>query len=367
MRTGTPGMYDNVILMDACEKLLAAADRFGAEDTYQYDLVNAVRQVLSNLAQPLYADCVLAYTAKDAPGLKAASEAYLGLIKDMDALVATRSEFLLGRWLAAAKRWAANPQETRQYEWNARNQITLWGPKDSELHEYAHKHWSGLITGFYLPRWTQFLQRLETSLSENSPFNAKQWQSDIMDWEEAWTHETDGFPEAPAGNAVDIARALLERYGPRVRQDFAASSESQSIESLSTGKPATCSSCLPVYPASLANDGKLGDTDQYWATDTNLDPNPWWQVDLEQSQNVGRVVVVAYYGDDRHYGFTVETSADGTNWEMAADRRDNTVESTRKGYECRFSPRKCRYLRVCETANSANTGRHLVEVAAFSE
>jgi hypothetical protein len=360
MRTGNPETYETVALLNACETLLAAADRLGTEDTYQYDLVNAVRQVLSNLAQPLHADCVTAYKAKDAAGLKSASEAYLTLLQDMDTLLATRREFLLGRWLNAAKRWATNADEVGHYEWNARNQITLWGPKDSDLHEYAHKQWSGLVTGFYLPRWKQFLERLEMSLAENKPFDTGQWQHDIKDWEEAWTHGTDVFADTPSGNAVDAARAMLEKYGPCVRKNFGTD-----MESLTTGKPATCSSSLPDCPASLANNGKLGDTDQYWATDTHLDPNPWWQVDLERLQTVAEVVVVAYYGDDRHYGFTVETSLDGKSWETAADLRDNTLASTRKGYECRFSPRKCRYLRINETSNSANTGRHLVEVGAF--
>jgi alpha-N-acetylglucosaminidase len=359
---GGDSTYETVALLDACEKLLAAADRFGAEDTYQYDLVNAVRQVLSNLAYPLYQDCIDAYKAKDAVGLKTASETYLALFQDMDSLLATRREFLLGRWIGAAKRWATDANDARHLEWNARNQITLWGPKDSDLHEYAHKHWSGLVTSFYQSRWSQFLDRLETSLAENKPFDEKQWQRDIKDWEEAWTHKTDAFPETPSGNAVETATTILKKHAPRVRQCFAAE-----VESLTTHKPATCSSSLPNYLASLANDGKLGDTDQYWATDVNIDPNPWWQVDLEQPKTVGRVVVIAYYGDNRHYGFTVETSLDGTNWKLAADRRDNTVESTRKGYECRFEPRTCRYLRIHETSNSANTGRHLVEVGAYAQ
>ena len=37
----------------------------------------------------------------------------------------------------------------------------------------------------------------------------------------------------------------------------------------------------------------------------------WWQVDLEQPTEVSRVVVVGYFGDQRHYGFTVEISPDG--------------------------------------------------------
>ena len=82
---------------------------------------------------------------------------------------------------------------------------------------------------------------------------------------------------------------------------------------------------------------------------------------------MGRVVVVCYYGDQRHYGFTVETSLDGETWEMAADRRENEELSTAKGYTCRFEPRKVRYLRVTQTYNAANTGRHLVEVMAYEE
>ena len=82
---------------------------------------------------------------------------------------------------------------------------------------------------------------------------------------------------------------------------------------------------------------------------------------------VGRVVVVGYYGDRRYYGFTVETSLDGKTWDTVADRRDNQEPSAAKGYTCRFDPRRVRYLRVTQTANSANTGRHLVEVMAYEE
>jgi len=139
--------------------------------------------------------------------------------------------------------------------------------------------------------------------------------------------------------------------------------------SLTTGKSATCSSSLPGYPAGHANDGYANDTDRHWATDVKQlnDPEPWWQVDLENPTTVGRVVVVGYYGSVRHYGFTVATSLDGQTWEMVADRRQNRAPSTREGYICRFRPRAARYIRVTQPHHSANTGRHLVEVMAFKE
>ncbi|MCF7732184.1 MAG: alpha-N-acetylglucosaminidase N-terminal domain-containing protein [Akkermansiaceae bacterium] len=39
--------------------------------------------------------------------------------------------------------------------------------------------------------------------------------------------------------------------------------------------------------------------------------------------------------------------------------------STKAGHECTFTPRAIRYLRATQTANSTNSGRHLVEVMAF--
>jgi hypothetical protein len=137
--------------------------------------------------------------------------------------------------------------------------------------------------------------------------------------------------------------------------------------SLTTGKPAQVSSALPAHPASLANDGFAGNPAAHWATDVQSlnDPTPWWQVDLEQPTTVGRVVVVGYYGDQRHYGFTVEGSLDGQKWSLLADRCDNQAPATKAGYDCRFEPVSLRYLRVTMMGNSANTGRHLVEVMAF--
>ena len=122
------------------------------------------------------------------------------------------------------------------------------------------------------------------------------------------------------------------------------------------------------YMASLANDGYAEDTERYWATSVQQYPGPaWWQVDLERPTAVGRVVVVGHFGDARSYGFTVETSVDGKEWDMVADKRDNKELSTAEGYTCRFEPRKARYLRVTQTHNSANAGRHLVEVMAYEE
>lgn len=346
-------------IAEAWQVLLEADDDLKAIDTYQFDLVNVSREALSGLAGPLCREILAAYKAKDRAALAAAGKRLLELVDDLDELLATRRELLLGRWIADARRWATHDDERRLYEWNARNQITLWGPEDSVLHEYARKQWAGMMRGFYGQRWKIFLDRLDAALAANQPFDAVGFEKEIRAWEAAWTHGSESYAVEPQGDPAAVSRRLWEKYA----EAFAV----RKTASLTTDMPVTCSHALPAYPAALANDGWADDTDSYWATDVGGGGEAWWQVDLEKPTTVGRVTPVFFFGDHRWYGFTIETSLDGQQWEMVADRRDNREPSTPEGIPCTFTPRPARYIRVTLTHNSANTGRHLVEVLAFEK
>ena len=50
---------------------------------------------------------------------------------------------------------------------------------------------------------------------------------------------------------------------------------------------------------------------------------------------------------------------------MVVDQREISQPSTRSGYECKFPPRDARFVRITLPHNSANTGRHLVEVQVY--
>ncbi|MHB0958063.1 MAG: alpha-N-acetylglucosaminidase TIM-barrel domain-containing protein [Pirellulaceae bacterium] len=352
--------YDAGQLANACDLLLSSADALRDVDTYGFDVVHLVRQAIGDLGHSMYMDVVDAYAAQDQEALRAAGQRYLDLMHDLDRLLGTRREFLLGVWLNDAKRWAATEEERRQLEWNARNLITLWGGRDSLLHEYAYRQWSGLVEGFYRKRWELFLERLEDSLAEGKPLDADAFERDIRAWEEAWTHQTESYADQPEGNPVLVAQEVWTKYRDLVRKPVPPDHVS-----LSTGKPTQSSTALPQYPGSLANDGRTRDTNAFWATDVQSDQDPWWQVDLEEPTSIGRVVIVSYYGDERYYGFTVQTSLDGKTWDTVADRLDNRLSSTRTGYTCEFEPRSVRFVRVTMPHNSANTGRHLVEVMVY--
>ena len=350
--------YDTTKLTEAWESLLKASDVLSGGDAYRFDLVNLARQVLSNHASVMHRNVIAAYRDKDAESFQSASNSFLELMLDMDELLATREEFLLGKNLEDAKRWGNTVAEKSILEWNARRVLTLWG-ETTRIDDYAKKEWSGMISGYYHMRWKRYLDDVAKSLEAGKPFDDAKFNRDLRKWMLAWSDAQESYPTKPKGDSVAIAKKLLKKYSDVFKKGAA---------SLTSDKPVSCSSTLPQYPAHLANDGYRMNPNSFWATDVAQHPgDAWWQVDLEQPTDVGRVIVVCYYGDHRYYGFTVEASLDGKDWERVADRRNNKELSTVKGYTCTFDQKKVRYIKVTQTGNSANTGRHLVEVMAFKE
>lgn len=77
-------------------------------------MVDLMRQVLSKLANQVYIEAVTAYVKKDIGSLRRLSEKFLELIKDIDVLLASDDNFLLGTWLESAKKLARNSDERKQ-------------------------------------------------------------------------------------------------------------------------------------------------------------------------------------------------------------------------------------------------------------
>ena len=213
--------YDPLALAGACRKFLSLADRLGGVDTYRLDAVNLTRQVLSNLSNAFVKAVDAAYRRGDLKKLRAEGRRLLEMTEDLDRLLATREEFLLGKWIADAKRWAANEDESRLLEWNARNLITLWGTKCTEgqyddLYGYALKQWAGLFSGYYLPRWRAFLGELEKSLQTGKKWERADFLKEMCVWEQAWSQGREIYPEAAAGDALAVAASLLKKYEPDI-------------------------------------------------------------------------------------------------------------------------------------------------------
>src|SRR6185295_4672246 len=107
----TQSYYDTTRLVAAWKLLLDAVPQAARSDGYRFDLCDVSRQTLANLATSYHQQIITAYKAGDAKTLRAASDKMLGLIRDMDELMGTRREFLLGTWIADARRWGTTSTE----------------------------------------------------------------------------------------------------------------------------------------------------------------------------------------------------------------------------------------------------------------
>jgi alpha-N-acetylglucosaminidase len=204
--------YNAKDLLPAWQAMVNAAPDLKQSDGYQFDLVDVTRQILANYALPLQRKWVAAYQRKDLANFKKYSTEYITLIDDMDHLLATRRDFLLGRWVADARSNGITPNEKALYEFNAKDLITLWGDKDSPLHEYACKQWSGLLSDFYKPRWQQFFEQLTLDIEGKKPLDKDAFAQQIKNWEWNWVNTRKDYPTQTKGSAVDEASRLYKKY-----------------------------------------------------------------------------------------------------------------------------------------------------------
>lgn len=117
-------------------------------ETFQYDLADLTRQVLANFfvdARQLNTAAFRAFQFQN----KNSSASYFptaatltNLIEDMDEVLATSPYLLLGSWIGMARTSpnTNSPTEAANREFNARNQVTLWGP-NGEIRDYAAKQY----------------------------------------------------------------------------------------------------------------------------------------------------------------------------------------------------------------------------------
>ena len=212
--------YDPKELVEAWKYMLAASDELKSSDGFQFDLVDITRQVLANYASEVQKQIALDYKNKNIKAFREHSQYFLGLISDLDELLSTRKDFLLGNWLEDAKRWGTNPDEKKLYEKNARNLITLWGDKNCKIHEYACKQWSGMLNGFYKIRWQKFFDKVESDLMHKKNFNQNQFDEEIKNWEWNWVNGNEIYTTHPKGDAVMISHKTYKIYYDQILKAY---------------------------------------------------------------------------------------------------------------------------------------------------
>ncbi|XP_033348225.1 alpha-N-acetylglucosaminidase [Bombus vosnesenskii] len=188
---------------------------------YRHDVVDITRQALQLKADKIYSVLVESFNQKDVTTFKLQAGRLLELFDDLEAILASSEDFLLGTWLEMAKNLATDDAESKLYEYNARNQITLWGPR-GEIRDYANKQWSGIVSDYFKPRWAIFLDGLTTSLTKRTSLNITRINERIFkEVEKPFTLSRKIYPTNATGDCIDIAMRILSKwYQPSIFDVF---------------------------------------------------------------------------------------------------------------------------------------------------
>ncbi|KAG0263634.1 hypothetical protein BGZ95_003755 [Linnemannia exigua] len=190
--------------------------------SFRYDLVDVTREVLLGVVLPgLHRELAEAYSVKNLNRTRA-----WDVILDTDRLLSTHTHFMVGPWIrdarvsakvvassttATATAWTpASMNRYRDYlEYNARNQITWWGPQgQGSLTDYASKEWGGVVKEYQYPRWQIFVDRLVKAVESRSTLDYDAFLEDVLKKEAGWVHETTclgGCSEDPSSTTTTTA------------------------------------------------------------------------------------------------------------------------------------------------------------------
>ncbi|XP_050080236.1 alpha-N-acetylglucosaminidase [Anopheles maculipalpis] len=208
-----PWVWYNVSTFNqGVDLLLSFAEESSCNQLCQYDIVDVTRQCLQNVADALYITLMDNFKKRNIMLFRKHSLLFQQLLADLDQLLLTNKRFLLGPWLESAKSFGETNLERHKYEYNARIQITLWGPQ-GQIVDYANKQWAGMVQVFFLARWRVFFNELDQALVSNGTINDLKIREKIFRTVELpFVTDRKRYATQPVGNPLGIARILYERW-----------------------------------------------------------------------------------------------------------------------------------------------------------
>ncbi|XP_038634429.1 alpha-N-acetylglucosaminidase-like isoform X2 [Scyliorhinus canicula] len=219
LKLDTSLWYNKSDVYEAWRRMHAAISDLFSSETFRYDLVDVTRQSVQLLVSEFYEDLKNAFLKYSIVGLQTSGNVLVhDLLPELDKLLSSDKHFLLGHWLQTARSLATSEKEADLYEFNARSQITLWGPGGNLL-DYANKQWGGLVNDYYALRWDLFVSTLIKCLEKRIPFSQAHFNQIVFQLEQSFIVNKVKYPDKPVGNTFEIAKKMFLKYYPQAMKN----------------------------------------------------------------------------------------------------------------------------------------------------
>lgn len=180
----------------AIESFVEASGQMKDNPLYLADLAEFTALYLGGKAELLVKAIDKQYEIGDTVRAVKLEKDFEHIMLGMDALLSTHPTLRLERWIDFAHKQAVTPEQSRQYERNAKRIVTIWGPP---VDDYSARVWSGLIRDYYLPRWKHYFASRKTGES-----------FDFAAWEKNWVESEGCSSQTPPTDVVNTARSLMD-------------------------------------------------------------------------------------------------------------------------------------------------------------
>ncbi len=99
------------------------------------------------------------------------------------------------------------------YRTDAKLLITSWVAPGHPLNDYAGRHWSGLLDGYYGARWRLWIEEMRAIL-QTGRRDPDRFEIRLREWEQDWLDRDDPYPARPTGATVVAAREAWRTLRP---------------------------------------------------------------------------------------------------------------------------------------------------------
>lgn len=178
-----------------------------------HDVTDLIIHLVAQRSRVAIRQISTAGAAGAADAVRAAGATLQRALVDLDRLAATQPDRLLGSWLTGALSWGETPDEQAVLLRDARRLLTVWGEQTSGLQDYAGRHWSGLLSGFYAPRWQLWVEWFAAAATAGRAPDPQQLRAAVVGFEDAWIDRDGLGPTRTTGDLVTVAEQLLAAHG----------------------------------------------------------------------------------------------------------------------------------------------------------